>query len=79
MKKIIVNGVCASLVCFLLTSFTANSNPVGTNPGYSPLQDTSMHKMSKMGSSKKKMKMDKEGGDTGDTSKMKMKMKKRPA
>lgn len=69
MKKIIVNGVCASLACFLLSSFSANSNTIaGTNPSYSvtaPLQDTT-HKM------KKKMKMDK---TTGDTTKMKMKKK----
>lgn len=94
MKKIIVNSVCASLVCFLLSSFSTNSNPViGTNP----LQDTThnTHKMNgtnKMGS-KKKMNMDKTTDDkttgentTGDTSngrssnmKMKMKTKKKPA
>jgi|GEM_PF-3833087 len=68
MKKIIVNGVCASLVCFLLSSFSANSNNLTSHSGYSPLQDTS-HKMMK-----KKMKMDKTTGDT-----MKMKMKKKPA
>ncbi len=66
MKKIIVNGVCASLVCFMLSSFSANSNNLAGN-GYSPLQDTSTHKMTK-----KKMKMDK---TTGDTTKMKMKKK----
>ena len=67
MKKIIVNGLCATLVCFFLSSFTANSNNVGDNtPSYSttsPSQDTTK--------SKKKMKKDK----SGDTTKMKMKKK----
>jgi hypothetical protein len=71
MKKIIVNGLCATLVCFFLSSFSANSNHLaGTTPGIStsaPSQDTT-HKM------KKKMKMNKTSGDT-----TKMKMKKKPA
>ncbi len=70
MKKIIVNGLCATLVCFFLSSFSANSNNLGnTTAEYSnaPSQDTAK----KM---KKKMKMDKKTGDT-----TKMKMKKKPA
>ena len=68
MKKIIVSGVCASLVCFFLSSFTANSNTMaGTDPSYTtatPLQDTTK---------KMKMKMKKDKMDT-----TKMKMKKKP-
>ena len=86
MKKIIVNGVCASLVCFMLSSFSVNSNNLsGTTPGYAPLQDTTTH--NKMGNNKmgnkKKMKMDKTTGDTSNMEKTtgdkKMKMKKKPA
>ena len=68
MKKIIVSGVCTTLVCFLLSSFAPNSNNVAGATGIyaGTFQDTTK-KMTK-----KKVKTDK---TTGDTTKMKMKKK----
>ena len=62
MKKFIVSGVCTTIVCFLLSSFTPANNVAGTNGVYAgintPYQDTT-HKKSK--------KTDKTKSDTTST------------
>ena len=62
MKKFIVSGICTTIVCFLLSSFTPDNNVAGTNAiyaGNTSYQDTT-HKKTK--------KTDKTKSDTTTTS-----------